>query len=61
MGVDGPVQQGEDALDVVVDARRVNDGPVGNFCPFDQSLLDLANSWKAGEVTIGPTVGVGVP
>lgn len=60
MGINGSVQQGEDALDVTLNTGGVNDRPVCNLCPFDETILDGSDASEAGEVAVGPTIGMSV-
>ena len=56
MGINGPIEQGEDSFYIVLNTRGVDRGPVGDFRPFDEALLDGANTVKVGEITVGTTV-----
>lgn len=61
MSINGSVQQGEDALDVTLNTGGVNDRPVCDFRTLDEPLLDGSDASEAGEVAVGPTVGMSVP
>ena len=60
MSINGPVEKRENAFNIVVNTHRVDDGPVGDFCSLDESLLNRSYALEASKVSIRATVGVGV-
>ena len=60
MSINGPIEKRENAFNIVLNTHRINDGPVGDFCPFNESILNRSYALETSEVSIRATVGVSV-
>ena len=60
MGINGPVEKRENAFNIVVNTHRIDDGPVGDFCPLNEALLNRSYALETSKVSVRATVGVSV-
>ena len=61
MCINGTIQKGVDAFDVVLNPGGVHRWPVCDFCTLNQSFLDGTDSCKACQISVRAPLGMRIP